>query len=338
MRPALRELHPYWVLARPAGVWAAALLPLVGYGWAHWDRALIAWNQEWVPLLLLAWLSLNVGTLWLNAARDRDVSDVLFGRAVRIPRRLSLAGYGALALAVGLSLVLENPWIAGMTVSCAILSVLYSHPKTAWKGHPVLGPLTNILGYGMLSPGVGYALVGTPLTQRTVVITIIIALIVLSAYFAAQAFQAEEDRARGDRTLVVTHGPRATLIATRMCFGSAVLLGLALVLFGWLPLALLGALPGLWWIDRLLARWSRCPLGGDVSDAKRLARAVFAVTVLTLSLAAGDYIYHSVYTYPVAGLSTQAGHPPDRALLPHPILRSYDEVYRASHGRPYWPS
>ena len=51
---------------------------------------------------------------------------------------------------------------------------------------------------------------------RTVVVWLCGGSGVLGCYFAVQAFQADEDRARGYRTLVATHGPKAVLLAGRV--------------------------------------------------------------------------------------------------------------------------
>lgn len=337
MLPSRRELYAYWNLARPAGVWAPSLLPLLGYGWAHWDRALLAWRAGAVPLLLLCWLLLNIGTLWLNAARDRDQGEVIFGRPTALPRYLPFAGYATLALALGLSLILESPAVSITLLACVALAILYSHPATAWKSHPILGPLTNVVGYGLLSPAAGYLLVGTPLTPRTLAITVVMALIALASTLAAQAFQREEDQRRGDRTFVVTHGPALTLRSARLCLGGVGILLFTLILMGWLPLVLLAALIGLWWLDRYLVAWAALPDGGTAGHAKGFMLRGLAVGAGVLALAFADYLDDSYHDRPVAGLSTAAGHPRDRTPEPHTILRLRDAIDRTQHHRPYPP-
>ena len=58
-----------------------------------------------LALVLLAWVALHAGTLWLNAALDRDEGEVLWGRAVPVPANAALGGYAAL---VG-TVVLNRP-------------------------------------------------------------------------------------------------------------------------------------------------------------------------------------------------------------------------------------
>jgi 4-hydroxybenzoate polyprenyltransferase len=321
-------------LARPAGVWAPTLLPLLGYGWAHWDRAVPAWRPEALLPLSVGWLLLNVGTLWLNAARDRDRGDVLFGRAVEVPPMTSRLGWLALLGAVMLAAV-ASPVSGLCALAAAALAALYSHPRTAWKGHPVLGPAVNVVGYGLLSPLAGAALLGAPPTARGAAVLAALALCVLGATFAARAFQRDEDAARGDRTLVVTHGPGATLLAARACFAASALAALALVAAGWLPWLLAPGLLGAFVVDRHLARWARDATGGTERDARGLVWRGLAVLAAVLALALTDYVAADLADRPVAGLSTRSGLPPDRAPDRPSALKPRDLIHRATTGRPY---
>src|SRR5262249_49176546 len=113
------------------------LLPIVGFGWGHWDRALTLRGEAGLPWVLLAGLLLQAGTMWLNAALDRDSGEILMSRAIPVPKSTALWGYLALALAVGCAFV--GHFISGCAcATCAILAILYSHPATVWKGHPIL--------------------------------------------------------------------------------------------------------------------------------------------------------------------------------------------------------
>jgi 4-hydroxybenzoate polyprenyltransferase len=306
-------IRALWVLSRPRLLPFLLLLLVGGYGWAHWDRALFARNPASLGWLVLAWTALNAGTLWLNAALDRDEGPVLYGGATRIPAAVGEAGYAGLLAAVVLA------WPAGPTAAataaiCALLAVVYSHPRLAWKGHPIGGPFVNWLGYGILTPLAGWVIVEVPANARTLLVLAGVSSAVLGAYFAAQAFQAEEDRARGYRTLVATHGPRAALLAARICVGLAVLDALGLAAVGWLPRECLAGAPVFLWLDRWLAAWARRPDGGSESDAREFARRAFVGGVTGLLLATLDYVGDSVARNPVAGLGTRGGHPPDRTV------------------------
>ena len=298
-----------WLLSRPRLLPAVVLLVLGGFGLAHWDRALPLRGAVELSWVLAAWIALNAGTLWLNASVDRDEGEVFYGEAVAPPAGLAGYAYAALAVCVALALP-AGPVCATLAAACAALAVLYSHPRTLWKGHPVLGPAVNVVGYGWLSPLAGAACLAVPLTARVALIVGIVGVAVLGGYFAAQAFQHDEDRARGYRTLVVTHGPRTTVWAARLCLGIAWGGVMVLAVVGWLPRALLLGLPLWLWVDRYATRWLCDPEGGTEADARELARRVAWVVLAGFLLIFAQYVVSSFAGEPVAGLGTAAGHPP----------------------------
>lgn len=307
-----------WRLSRPALLPYVLALPLVGLGWAHWDRALsFGGRAELGSLmaLLVAWWLLHAGTLWLNAALDRDDGAVLMGRAAPVTSGTAAAGYVALVLSVVVG-ALAGPIATFAVGACAVLAVLYSHPSTAWKGHPVGGPFTNLVGYGLLSPMAGWSIAGVDPNPRTLVVWVLGACGVVGTYFAAQAFQQEEDAARGYRTLVVTHGPRKTIFAARLGIGVGFAGAFGLAVAGWLPQVLVVA-PLLWWpVEHWLRRWSAVEGGGGPRWAEGMTVRLLLAAVVGLALVSADYVRGSVVGLPVAGLGTVAGLPSDRPALP----------------------
>ncbi len=324
-----------WALSRPRLAPYVCALPVVGFGWAHWDRALGLRGDAALRLLavVVAWWALHTGTMWLNAALDRDEGEVLMGQAVAPPPGLSRWGYAALGLSVALGAA-GGPAALAAVAGCAALAVLYSHPRTAWKGHPLGGPLVNVLGYGLLSPLAGFAAVGVPVTARSVGLWLLGAVGVLGVFYAAQVFQQEEDAARGYRTLVATRGPKAALLAARVALGVGFGGAVALALAGALPvrLAIPAALLGVH-IDRRLAAWGRVPGGGRERHAAQLAGALLLAVLAALGLLAVDYVEDSARGRPVAGLSTRRARPPDRPLLSPAAMRAWE----ASTGRRLLP-
>ncbi|MFK7926959.1 MAG: prenyltransferase [Myxococcota bacterium] len=325
----------WWILARPAGLWIPPLLPLLGFSWAHWDRAMLAWGLQDLPWVLAAWVLLQSGTLWINAHRDQDQGEVLLGQAVSVPAHTNTVGF--LALGGAVLLAAGAGWLsAAITLICAVLAVLYSHPKTAWKGHPILGPLVNVLGYGILSPAAGYYIVGTPLTPRTLATAALLAVSVLGWTFIAQAFQEDEDKARGDRTLVATHGPRVALWTGRACLGAVSIGFTVLVALGWYPWPTIIALPALLWMDRQLAHWLR--RGGDESSARKLVISGLLSLTLMVTGAAAAYVNDSLADRPVAGMGTYSGHPTDRSPRPASQQKALDWHHRSTTGSAYRPN
>jgi hypothetical protein len=213
-------------------------------------------------------------------------------------------------------------WSGAAAALCAALAVLYSHPSDPWKAHPIGGPFVNVAGYGILSPFAGWATVGVPADMRTAAVWGLAALGVLGTFLVAQAFQGEEDRARGYRTLVATHGPAVVLQAARVAIGLAFAGCVALCVLGWLPRPCLLGVVGFLPVDGWLRHWARQPGGGTERWARGFTFRLGGALVLGIVLAYGEYVRESLSGEPVAGLGTAAGHPPDRPrLAPHALRR-----------------
>ena len=300
-------------LARPKGAFLIAGLPLAGFGYGLWERGSTVHPLVVLPAIAAVWLTWvlgHAGAMWLNAELDRDEGEVLFGRPVSVPRGAGVAGYLALCLSVAMSLTIGGVTSVCAAV-CALLAVLYSHPRVALKGRALSGPLINGVGYGSLSPIAGWAAAEGVLTWRAGVSLALAVPFILGVYFAAQAFQATEDRRRGYHTLVATHGPRMTLWVARACLGFAALGAMSMAAVGAYPRITLVTLPIWVWVDRHLARWSREPEGGRGADAKKL---VLIVTFAAFTMVTAAYVHHIdalIAGLPVGGCGT--------AVVPHSL-------------------
>jgi 4-hydroxybenzoate polyprenyltransferase len=296
-------------LSRPRGMILVAILPMVGFSFAFWDHGCEAEGLTALPsllLLALVWAVPHAGTMWLNAALDRDEEATLFGRSVVVPPGIERWAYLTLVLSLGLALWL-NVGLGLSVAACAALSILYSHPRTAWKGHAVLGPLTNALGYGVLSPLGGFLLTGLPPTIRGGLVLAIAVPWMLTAYFAAQAFQQGEDRARGYRTLVATHGPTTTLRLTRALMLTSVGLTVLMSASGVFPRIMLAPLPLFFFLDRFLVRWTAQPDGGDATWAAKFFVRLTALVLLVLVFVSIDYEIAMRSRSLPGGLATASG-------------------------------
>ncbi|MFO0685041.1 MAG: UbiA family prenyltransferase [Sandaracinus sp.] len=296
-------------LARLRGLFLVSLLPVLGYSWAYWDHGCEAVGWTAVPRLL--WLATiwgipHLGTMWLNAALDRDESATLYGRAAKIPPHIERYAYVTLAISLGLALA-TDVGLALCVIGCALLSVLYSHPKTAWKGHAVLGPATNAVGYGVLSPLGGFLYTGFPPTIRGGLVLATAVPWMLTAYFAAQAFQEDEDKSRGYRTLVALAGPVVTLRVTRITLWISLAASAALAIAGIVPRLVLVPLPLFFLLDRHLVRWSKEPNGGDAGWAGRFFARLAGVALLVLVAACADYELAMHSRSLPGGLATASG-------------------------------
>ena len=293
-------------LARPKGALLIASLPLVGFGFGLWDRGSDV--APWIVAprvlgLFGAWLAGHAGAMWLNAELDRDEGAVLFGEPVEVPRGTALAGYLALVV-----FVLGGLWLGPLAGACAaanaLLAILYSHPRVALKGHPFGGPFVNGVGYGLLSPLGGWSVSGTPFTWRAGIVFTLGTFLVLGTYFSAQAFQQEEDGARGYRTLVVTHGPRRTLGVARACLLVPAVGMSAAALFGAFPRIALIALPIWFYADRHLRLWRATEGGGTGADSAKLVGWLALGIVVGITVLYVDHFVAMAQGAPLGGCGT----------------------------------
>jgi 4-hydroxybenzoate polyprenyltransferase len=277
-------------------------LPAVGFGFGHWEHALSLRVPGALVVLLAAWWLLSAGALWLNAALDRDEGDVLMGQARPVPADISRWAY--VALASGVVLAATTGVVPGScALACAVLAVAYSHPGFALKGHAVFGPVINVVGYGVLSPLAGWALVGGAPTPRTPVAFALLACWVAGTYVGAQAFQEDEDRRRGYHTFVATHGARAAVVAARLLFGAAFWGGVVAAAVGWFPRLLVAAVPSWWALDRHLALWARHPEWG-AAGGRTMLRAGVALAVAVFAAVLAQHVWCVATGAPPAGLGT----------------------------------
>ncbi|MBN2197311.1 MAG: UbiA prenyltransferase family protein [Polyangiaceae bacterium] len=261
---------------------------LFGYGFVHWDQDLYLVEPGRLGLLLVAWTFGHAGTMWLNAALDREEGAAIFTRGSAIPRGLHGAAYVALVLSVGVAAA-ANTRAAGCAFGCALLAVMYSHPRLAWKGHPLGGPLVNVLGYGVFSPLAGAAVASESISVRLVVTLALWSLWLFGAYLSAQSFQEADDRRRGYRTFVVTHGPPAALAIARRSMNAAISGAFVLTLIGIYPRLPVLAFPGFLVADAWMRRWQLQSDGGGPDWAVGLFRRMVAVGLCVFVLAWCEY-------------------------------------------------
>lgn len=113
------------------------------------------------------------------------------------------------------------------------LSVLYSHPAVRWKGVPGMDVVVNVVGFGVLAPLAGWALL-RPIETFPVWYLGATALFVGAVYVPTTASDYESDKAYGIRTTAVVLGVRPAMALGLGFLLTAILLltvGDALVLF-----------------------------------------------------------------------------------------------------------
>ncbi len=299
-----------WRLSRPSFSFWLLGVPMIGWGFAHWDRAIEAQNPWAIPWMLASWYLLSAATLWLNAALDEDEGGALFAAKTPRPKHVDRWGYAGLVLSVALA-AKAGLGVFVCCLICAVMSVFYSHPKTMWKGHPILGPMVNVVGYGILSMLAGWWVAGVKMNLRTGLSFAMLSTWMLGIFFAAQAFQYEDDARRGYRTMVVTHGPQGALKAGRICMTAAALSFFALTALGFFPRWCLLSFPLFVLSDVHLAKWQKQPGGGTAKWANGYVKRILVAAIFTMTLAYVDYWVSERRNEPVCGLGTVRGRPVD---------------------------
>lgn len=204
---------------------------------------------------LVLWVVfLNGGTLAINSAFDKDEGDIGYLRQPPpVPAHLFSFGMALLVAGGALSLLLPPAFTVAYGL-CFVMSVLYSVPPFRFKAVAGVDWVINMVGFGALTPYAGWALTGRPLDRPALLVFAAFAPLFASLYPLTQIYQFEEDRRRGDRTLALMLGERASLL---LAIGAAVL---AFFLFflagagrGWLLVA-----PGGGWRAGLLTLAFAC--------------------------------------------------------------------------------
>nr|WP_320133928.1 prenyltransferase [uncultured Holophaga sp.] len=155
---------------------------------------------------------LNGGTLAINSAFDRDEGDVGYLRQPPKPPAY-LLHLSVVMLVASLALgFLLPPAFAWSNAACVVMAFLYSVPPVRLKARAGWDLLINCLGFGLFTPMAGWGLTGRPLTSAFLWVAIGFALLFGALYPTTQIYQIEEDRSRGDRTLVIQMGEQLSLI------------------------------------------------------------------------------------------------------------------------------
>ena len=198
----------------------------------------------------------NGGTLAINSAFDRDVGDVGYLDAPPpVPRHLAAFSVALMSIGLALSWMLPRAFFYTVAV-CLAMSLLYSVPPVRLKAVAGADWLINMVGFGTLTPYAGWAVTGRPLTAAAAWVLGGFCPLFAALYPLTQLYQMDEDRARGDRTLALVVGVRASLVLSLAfatiafaCFAAGARLAGAGA-SGWFSLGTAGAA----WLA-VLGRW-----------------------------------------------------------------------------------
>ena len=233
------DLFSYILHLRPAewpimaGHTLLGYILAVGFGGVlqgrHWGAALWA-LFIWVVLL-------NGGTLAINSVFDKDEGDIGYLNAPPpLPKYLL---HCSLVFLIGgqlLAFTLPSGFVIAYAI-CFAMSLLYSVPPFRFKAVAGVDWVINMWGFGTLTPYAAWAATGRPLDLGHVLILLAFCPLFAGLYPLTQLYQFEEDRRRGDRTLALIVGLRASMliaiVSTLAAF--ALLAAGAVVLRAWWP-------------------------------------------------------------------------------------------------------
>ena len=281
------DLYSYVLHLRPAEWPIMAGHTILGYVLAVGIRGAGS-GERLAPALLalVVWvIFLNGGTLAINSVFDKDEGDIGYLNAPPpLPRHL--LGFSVALLAGGQLLAFALPPAFRVAYGiCVALSILYSVPPFRFKAVAGVDWLINMWGFGTLTPFAAWAATGRVLDTGHALVLLGFCPLFAGLYPLTQLYQVEEDRRRGDRTLALLLGLRASLGVAIACTV------LAFALFGWAAVTLaLGAWPlvvplALW--IAVLAPWYRRRATRSAADHQRgmyQALAAWAVTDLAVLL------------------------------------------------------
>jgi 4-hydroxybenzoate polyprenyltransferase len=140
------------------------------------------------------------------------------------------------------------------------MSLLYSVPPVRLKAVAGADWIINMIGFGTLTPYAGWAATGRPLELVHALVLFAFCPLFAALYPLTQIYQFEEDRSRGDRTLALMLGMRASLSVAVFASGVAFAIFAAAAMLAGVTMArgLLLLVAGVVWLG-LLTRWSaRC--------------------------------------------------------------------------------
>src|SRR6266700_1110163 len=277
------DLFSYVLHLRPAEWPIMAGHTLLGYVLAVGFGGVV--RGAWLPQALFAlavWvICLNGGTLAINSVFDKDEGDIGYLNAPP-PLPPHLLAFSVALLAGGQLLAFALPPAFRLAYAiCFVLSVLYSVPPFRFKAVAGVDWVINMWGFGTLTPFAGWAATCRPLDLGHALILVAFCPLFAGLYPLTQLYQMEEDRRRGDRTLALLLGLRASLGVAIACTV------LAFALFGWAA-ALLGVrawlrvVPLATWLAVLGAWYGRREALSPAGHQRGMYRALAAWAVTDL--------------------------------------------------------
>jgi len=279
------EVFSYVLHMRPAEWPIMAGHTLVGYVLAVGFSGVVrgAWWWQTLGGLAIWVIFLNGGTLAINSVFDKDEGDIGYLNAPPpLPRHLLAFSVALLAGGQLLAFALPPAFQVAYAV-CFLLSILYSVPPFRFKAVAGVDWVINMWGFGTLTPFAAWAATGRPLDAGHALVLLGFCPLFAGLYPLTQLYQMEEDRRRGDRTLALLLGLRASLGVAIGCAA------LAIGLFGWAAAVLrvrawLLGVPLAAWLAVLVPWYRRREVLIPADHQRRMYRALAAWAMTDLAV------------------------------------------------------
>ena len=279
------ELFSYVLHMRPAEWPIMAGHTLVGYVLAVGFSGVVrgAWWWQTLGGLAIWVIFLNGGTLAINSVFDKDEGDIGYLNAPPpLPRHLLAFSVALLAGGQLLAFALPPAFRVAYAI-CFLLSILYSVPPFRFKAVAGVDWVINMWGFGTLTPFAAWAATGRPLDAGHALVLLGFCPLFAGLYPLTQLYQMEEDRRRGDRTLALLLGLRASLGVAIGCAA------LAIGLFGWAAAVLrvrawLLGVPLAAWLAVLVPWYRRREVLIPADHQRRMYRALAAWAMTDLAV------------------------------------------------------
>jgi 4-hydroxybenzoate polyprenyltransferase len=213
------DLYSYILHMRPAEWPIMAGHTLLGYVLAVGVGGALRGEHLGAALLaLVVWVVfLNGGTLAINSVYDKDEGDIGYlNSPPALPRYLLRVSWGLLIVGQALAFLLPVGFRIAYAI-CFVLSILYSVPPFRFKAVAGVDWVINMWGFGTLTPYAAWAATGRPLDVGHGLVLLAFCPLFAGLYPLTQLYQFDEDRRRGDRTLALILGMRASLVVATLC-------------------------------------------------------------------------------------------------------------------------
>jgi 1,4-dihydroxy-2-naphthoate octaprenyltransferase len=208
-------------------------------------------NPDTIPTVIFGafiWvILLNSGCFAYNTYYDKDEGSIVWlENPPRITKNLLLFSVVLMLLGQLLSFLI-NPYFVIIYFIFFVLSISYSHPVIRFKSRPILGLLTNIIGYGVLTVLAGWIISERISSTRIFLMLILTSLSVVLAYTLHLLRHRKEDEKRGYTTFVMVLGRDNTFMFLIISCILGFFIALYMLINGFLrPLSTIGLLPGLY--------------------------------------------------------------------------------------------